>query len=135
MTENATMPAHILIIEDNEMSLALADYLLRQSGYTIISATDGGNGVRLALENKAHLILCDLDLPVIDGPNVVSTLRANESWRKVPILAFTAASMSDEQRRTLAADFDGCILKPIDPASFAASIGRHLASDLRAAHG
>jgi two-component system cell cycle response regulator len=125
------MSAHILIIEDNEMSLALADHLLRQSGYTITSATDGGSGVRLALENEAHLILCDLDLPVIDGPEVVNALRTNERWRKVPILAFTAASMSDEQRRMLAADFDGCIAKPIDPASFADAIGHHLAPELR----
>jgi CheY-like chemotaxis protein len=125
------MPTHILIIEDNEMSLALAEHLLRQSGYAISSATDGGNGVRLALENAADLILCDLDLPVIDGPQVVSALRASGTWIKVPVLAFTAASMSDEQRQTLAADFDGCVLKPIDPASFAATIASHLAPELR----
>ena len=129
------MSAHILIIEDNEMSLALAQHLLRQAGYTISSATDGGGGVRLALQNQAHLILCDLDLPVIDGPQVVSTLRANDAWRAVPILAFTAASLSDEDKRTLTAGFDGCIPKPIDPASFAATIGHHLAPELRARHG
>lgn len=117
------------------MSLALADYLLRHAGYTISSATDGGNGLRLALENKAHLVLCDLDLPVMDGPQVVRELRANDGWHKVPILAFTAASMSDEERRTLAADFDDCIAKPIDPASFATTVGGHLAPELRAAHG
>jgi CheY-like chemotaxis protein len=129
------MSAHILIIEDNEMSLALAEYLLRQSGYAISSATDGHSGLQLALENQAHLILCDLDLPVMEGPQVVSALRANGGWRKVPVLAFTAASMSDEQRRTLTTDFDGCILKPIDPVSFTATIAHHLASELRASHG
>lgn len=125
------MSAHILIIEDNEMSLALAEFLLRQSGYTTSSASDGDSGVRLALLNQAHLILCDLDLPVIDGQQVVSTLRTHREWRKVPILAFTATSISDEQRRMLTADFDGCIDKPIDPASFAATVGRHLAPELR----
>ena len=129
------MSAHILIIEDNEMSLALAEYLLRQSGYTTSSATDGDSGVRLALENQAHLILCDLDLPVIDGSQVVTALRARGEWRRVPILAFTAASMSDERKRALTADFDGCISKPIDPASFSATVGHHLAPELRASHG
>ncbi|MBL8266185.1 response regulator [Steroidobacter sp.] len=126
-----SMPAHILIVEDNEMSLALAEYLLRQSGYSIASAADGATGVHLALENTAHLILCDLDLPVLDGPQLVSALRAERAWRKVPILAFTAASPSDIQRRTLA-DFDGCVAKPIDPASFAATVGEYLAPELRA---
>jgi len=126
------MSAHILIIEDNEMSLVLAEYLLRQSGYTTSSATDGDSGLRLALQNQAHLILCDLDLPVIDGPQVVTTLRTNSDWRKVPILAFTAATLSDDSRSALTADFDGCIAKPIDPASFTATVGRHLAPELRA---
>lgn len=129
------MSAHILIIEDNEMSLALAEYLLRQSGYTTSSAADGDSGVRLALRNQAQLILCDLDLPVIDGPQLVTTLRMHADWRRVPILAFTAATISDELRRTLTAEFDGCISKPIDPVSFAATVGHHLAPELRASHG
>ena len=129
------MSAHILIIEDNEMSLALADYLLRYAGYTVSSATDGDSGMRLALQNAAHLILCDLDLPVIEGAQLVQALRASEDWRKVPVLAFTAAAMNEEQRQALAADFDGYIVKPVDPASFAATIGQHLAPELRVSQG
>ena len=115
------------------MSLALAEYLLRQSGYTTSSATDGDSGVRLALQNEAHLILCDLDLPALDGPQVAATLRTHADWRRVPILAFTAASLGDELKRTLTKDFDGCIPKPIDPGSFTATVGNHLAPELRAA--
>lgn len=129
------MAAHILIIEDNEMSLALAEHLLRQAGYTVTCAADGANGVRMALEHEVDLVLCDLDLPVIDGPQVASTLRASDRWHKVPLLAFTAASMSEARRRSLAADFDACIVKPIDPANFAATVGQHLAPELRTSHG
>ena len=130
-----SMSAHILIIEDNEMSLALAEYLLRDAGYTVSSATDGGNGMRLALQNTAQLILCDLDLPVIEGPQLVQALRASTEWRKVPVLAFTAASMNQEQRQALAADFDGYIVKPIDPASFAATLGQHLTPGMGVSQG
>jgi len=125
------MSAHILIIEDNEMSLALADYLLRDAGYSVSSASDGDSGMRLALQNVANLILCDLDLPVIEGAQLVQALRASDEWRKVPVLAFTAASMNQEQRQALEADFDGYIVKPVDAASFAATIGQHLAPELR----
>ena len=130
-----SVSAHILIIEDNEMSLALAEYLLRDAGYIVSSATDGGNGMRLALQNTAQLILCDLDLPVIEGPQLVQALRASTEWRKVPVLAFTAASMNQEQRQALAADFDGYIVKPIDPASFAATLGQHLAPGMEVSQG
>lgn len=129
------MSAHILIIEDNEMSLALAEYLLREAGYSVSSATDGGSGMRLALQNTAHLILCDLDLPVIEGPQLVQALRASSEWRKVPVLAFTAASMNQEQPQALAADFDGYIVKPVEPASFAATIGQYLAPGVRVSQG
>jgi CheY-like chemotaxis protein len=129
------MSAHILIIEDNEMSLALAEYLLRQAGYTVSSATDGRSGMHRALQNDVHLILCDLDLPVMEGSQVVQALRANGEWRKVPVLAFTAASMNDAQRRALDADFDGCVAKPVDPTVFAASIDPFLAPELRASQG
>jgi two-component system, cell cycle response regulator len=120
------MSAHILIIEDNEMSLALAEYLLRDAGYTVSSATDGESGMQRALANTAQLILCDLDLPVIEGPQLVQALRANGDWRKVPVLAFTAAS-TEGQLRALAADFDGYVVKPVEPGTFAATIGEHLA--------
>lgn len=50
------MSTHILIIEDNKMSLVLVEYLLRQAGYTTSTATDGSTGVRLAMENTAQLI-------------------------------------------------------------------------------
>ncbi len=129
------MSTHILIIEDNEMSLVLAEYLLRQAGYTTSTATDGSTGVRLAMENTAQLILCDLDLPAMDGPQVVSALRANAGWRSAPILAFTAASVTEEQKRALAGDFDGYISKPIDPHSFIATVASYLAPELRASQG
>jgi CheY-like chemotaxis protein len=124
------MAAHILVIEDNEMSLVLADHLLRQAGHTTSTAADGSSGVRLAMENRAQLILCDLDLPAMDGSQVVNALRANPEWRPVPVVAFTA-SISEEQKVALTADFDGCIAKPIDPRSFVATVARYLAPEPR----
>ena len=126
------MPAHVLIIEDNEMSLVLADYLLRQAGYTTSTATDGSAGVRLALGNVADLILCDLDLPIMDGSQVVGALRTQPAWRAVPIIAFTAASIGEDRRQGLPADFDGSILKPVDPRTFIAALASYLSPELRA---
>src|ERR1044072_6455450 len=101
------------------MSLVLAEHLLRQSGYATSCATDGESGVQLALANAANLMLCDLDLPAWDGPQLATAMRTNVAWRPVPILGLTAASLSDDERRALTANFDGCIEKPIDPPSFA----------------
>ena len=122
-------------VDMHDVRLMLAEYLLRDAGYTVSSATDGESGMQQALANTAQLILCDLDLPVIEGPQLVQALRASSEWRKVPVLAFTAASMTQEQRQALAADFDGYIVKPVDPASFAATLGQHLAPGMRVSQG
>jgi two-component system cell cycle response regulator DivK len=126
--------AHILIIEDNDMSYVLADYLLRQAGYSTARAHDGQAGVQAALQNVADLILCDLDLPVMDGYQVAGALRNAASWRPVPLLAFTGDSPGDAHSEALAraAGFQGFIFKPVDARTFSATIAQHVASALRA---
>lgn len=109
------------------MSFVLAEYLLRQAGYSIIRASDGDSAVRMALQNDADLILCDLDLPAMDGYQVVNALRAQSKWKPVPLIAFTAASTGDAQNHVLASGFEGYISKPIDPRTFTATIARYLA--------
>lgn len=128
------MAAHILIIEDNDMSFVLADYLLRQAGYSTSRAQDGESGVQAALRNQADLILCDLDLPVMDGYQVAGALRKDSSWRAVPLLAFTGDSPGHEHAESLAraAGFEGFIFKPVDARTFCATIAEHVAPRLRA---
>ena len=128
------MAAHILIIEDNDMSFVLADYLLRQAGYSTSRAADGAAGVQAALENVADLILCDLDLPLMDGYEVASTLGKSSGWRRVPLLAFTGDSPGHAQNETLAleAGFAGLVFKPVDAHTFSATIAQHVAPGLRA---
>jgi len=127
------MAAHILIIEDNDMSFVLADYLLRQAGYSTSRAVDGAAGVQAALENVADLILCDLDLPLMDGYQVASTLRETSGWRRVPLLAFTGDSPGHQQNETLAleAGFAGLVFKPVDAHTFSATIAQHVAPVIR----
>jgi CheY-like chemotaxis protein len=126
------MTARILIIEDNDMSFVLADYLLRQKGFPTARAADGGAGVRTALENRADLILCDLDLPVMDGYEVLRALRANSAWRPVPVIAFTGDAPGKDHGAVLAAGFTAYVFKPPDPRTFVATITQYIASEERA---
>jgi len=128
------MSAHIPIIEDNDMSFVLAAYLLRQAGYSTSRALDGEAGVQAALRNVADLILCDLDLPVMDGYQVAGALRNHSSWRAVPLLAFTGDSPGNDHSESLAraAGFEGFIFKPVDSRTFSATIAQHVMPGLRA---
>src|SRR3954469_1430107 len=128
------MAAHILTIEDNDMSFVLADYLLRQAGYSTSRALDGEAGLQAALQNVADLILCDLDLPVMGGYQVAGALRNHSSWRAVPLLAFTGGSPGNDHSESLAraAGFEGFIFKPVDARTFSATIAQHVMPGLRA---
>jgi two-component system, cell cycle response regulator DivK len=126
------MPARILIVEDDAASRALLMYLFTGSGYGAIAASDGAIGVRIALETGPDLILCDLQMPNLDGFGVLQKLIHTPHWRRVPIIAVTAFSMPGDRETAIAAGFNGYFSKPITPETFAAQIESFLPSALLA---
>lgn len=125
------MPARILIIEDDPASHALVKYLLESAGHTTLSASDGGEGVRLAVDEAPDLVVCDLQMPVMNGYQVMQCLRDYPQWRRVPVIAVTAFSMAGDRDAALAAGFDEHISKPIVPQTFVAQIQAFLPVELR----
>lgn len=125
------MPARILIIEDDDASRELVTYLLEASGYSTLSAENGLVGAQMAETAQPDLILCDLQMPVMNGYEVVRYLRASSLWRRVPLIAVTAFSMSGDRESALRAGFDDHVTKPIVPETFVAQVEAFLPSELR----
>jgi len=126
------MPARILIIEDDSGSRELVRYLLEASGYEVLEAIDGDAGARLVLATSPDLVICDLQMPVMNGYEVVRRLKGEPAWRRVPIIAVTAFSMAGDRETALAAGFDEHITKPIVPETFVAQVEAFLPPGLRA---
>jgi two-component system cell cycle response regulator DivK len=124
------MPARILIVEDDAASRELLMYLFTGSGYAAVAASDGASGVRIALETAPDLILCDLQMPNLDGYGLLRTLILAPNWRRVPIIAVTAFSMPGDRETAIAAGFNGYFSKPITPETFVAQIEAFLPSSL-----
>ena len=129
------MPARILVIEDNPDNLALAVYLLGAAGHETIEARDGAQGVRAAREALPDLIVCDLQMPVLDGFEVLQHLRVDPATRSIPVVAVTAFSMPSDRARVEAAGFDGYLSKPIDPERFAQQVESHFPAQARSLRG
>ena len=106
-------PGRILVVEDNPKNLKLVRDVLRFSGYEVIEATSGEDGVRLAASEHPDLILMDLQLPGIDGAEALRRIRAGEQTRAVPVVAVTAFAMDHDRQRAFDAGFDGYVEKPI----------------------
>ena len=110
-------PGRILVVEDNPKNLKLLRDVLQFSGYDVIEATSGEEGVRLAAETVPDLILMDLQLPGIDGAEALRQIRANGQSRGVPVVAVTASAMDADRDRAYASGFDGYVEKPISVRS------------------
>jgi two-component system, cell cycle response regulator len=120
------MSAHILVIEDNTANMELVRYVLGAFGYKVSEAFDGESGLEQARRDRPDLIVCDLQLPGIDGFEVARRLKADTSFKRVPLVAVTAYAMVGDRERVLASGFDGYITKPLDPQIFVPQIAAYL---------
>jgi two-component system, cell cycle response regulator len=126
------MPARILIIEDNPANLDLMTYLLKAFGHDPLTAFDAEKGFEIARREKPNLIVCDIQLPGMDGYALAHEVRAEAALRTIPLVAVTALAMVGDRKKVLAGGFDGYISKPIDPETFVAQVDAFLPPDQRA---
>ena len=102
----------ILIVEDNFDNLTLVQLLLEREGYEVITAFDGQEGISIARSEKPDLIALDLDMPVMDGWELLRQAKSDPTIQDIPVVVVTAHLMPGERHRVLAAGGDGYISKP-----------------------
>ena len=116
----------ILIVEDNDKNMKLVREILQHQGHATIEATSGAQGVRLAVEQRPDLILMDVQLPDIDGMEVLRQIRDQRALDATPVLAVSASVMPNERQKVLSAGFEAFIMKPIDLKQFRETVQHFL---------
>lgn len=104
----------ILVIEDNEQNRILMREILEYKGYRVLEASDGVEGLGIAMEHTPDLIMMDLQMPLMDGFTVMRELRNNPELRNIKIIAVTSLAMKGDREKALEAGFDEYVTKPID---------------------
>ncbi len=112
------MAKRILVIEDNPLNLELMTDLLESFGFTVLASRDGAVGIELVRREKLDLIICDVQMPGMDGYEVANYLKRDPMLRRIPLVAVTALAMVGDREKVLSAGFDGYIDKPIAPELF-----------------
>jgi signal transduction histidine kinase/DNA-binding response OmpR family regulator/HAMP domain-containing protein len=115
----------ILIVEDNPDNMTTARAILSNVA-TVIEATNGQEGIEKTRSDVPDLIFLDISLPLMDGFEVLNTLKADESLKHIPVIALTARAMKGDRKEILSRGFDGYISKPIDEELLKQTIGRVL---------
>lgn len=117
----------ILVAEDDLLSRELVTELLEDWGYEVVEACDG----REALQQIPHLVLLDIQMPILNGFAVVSQLRQDARFAALRVVAVTAYAMQGDREKGLSADFDAYITKPIDPENLKTQIEQLLAQETK----
>lgn len=106
----------ILVVDDNPVSRELIREALEGSKIEILEASDGKEALDRIKEEQPDLVLLDIDLPTMDGYEVLRLVRSQSRFDKVIIVALTAYAMLQDREKIVAAGFEHFISKPIDVA-------------------
>ncbi len=117
----------LLLIEDNPDNLKLVEMLLSPLRIRLDTASDGPAGLAAARAQAYDLILLDIQLPGMDGHAVARALREIPGAATTPTVAVTSHAMAGDRERALLDGFTEYLEKPLDPATFADTIGALLA--------
>ena len=116
----------ILIVEDNPMNMELILDLLEFYGHNVTEAEDGIKALERLAEERFDIILLDMQLPKMDGLEVLERIKNNPSTASIPVIAVTAHAMKGSEEHFIEMGCVDYISKPIDINKFRILIDKYL---------
>ncbi len=118
--------ATILAVDDSASMRQMVSFTLKGAGYTVIEASDGQEALDKAKQGGVDLVLSDVNMPVMDGIELVRNLRSLPDYKFTPILMLTTESAGDKKSEGKAAGATGWLVKPFNPDQLLATIKKVL---------
>lgn len=116
---------HILIVEDSLTQAVQLQFLLEKNGFKVTSAHNGRQGLERARKEKPAVIISDIVMPEMDGYELCSNIKADETLKDVPVILLTSLSNPEEVINALACSADSFVTKPYEE-KFLLSRIRHI---------
>ncbi|MDQ3665270.1 MAG: response regulator [Acidobacteriota bacterium] len=104
----------VLVVDDSIDNLTMISLDLQQTGYRVVTATNGEEAVKVAAMSNPDLILMDLSMPGVDGLESTRQIRQSEDLKDIPVIALTAFNTDGFRRAAHQTGFDGYLTKPVD---------------------
>ena len=120
------MKKRILVIEDEQEIALIIKMRLEISGYEVIQAFDGQDGLKKAKASSPDLILLDLVLPKISGEQVLNELKDDDKYKSIPIIVVTGLAQDAFSIKDSISKADAYFLKPFDSVELLATIADFL---------
>jgi PAS domain S-box-containing protein len=128
----------VLVVEDHPVNMLVATTLMRQWGLVVSEAENGAEALQAVARAQAaaapfHLVVMDVQMPVMGGHEAARALRQSHTAEQLPIIALTAAALVSERDAALNAGMNDFVTKPVDPAQLRAAVSRQLLGHARVA--
>jgi two-component system cell cycle response regulator DivK len=120
------MSKRILVIEDSDINRRLMRDILLNHGFEVLEAVDGKEGIETARRERPDLILLDMQMPVMNGFDVLKEMRSDPALHEIKIIVVTSYAMTGDRERIIEAGADDYIAKPIDTRELPERIRRLL---------
>lgn len=121
------MSKTILVVDDSPSVRMVVGIALRGAGYTVLEATDGRDGLARLDGQKIHLIISDVNMPVMDGLTFVRQAKALPAYRFTPVVMLTTETDEAKKKEGQAAGAKAWVVKPFQPAQMLAAVSRLVA--------
>jgi CheY-like chemotaxis protein len=115
-----------LVVDDNASSLMLEKDLLEVAGFEVFEAENAAGGIAIARREKPDIIVMDVRLPDMRGPEAARILRQDKETRDIPIVFVTASVMAGGMEEIRNITNSGFIGKPINTRTFAKEVGQFI---------
>jgi len=119
------MESKILIVDDQPSNIKVIKQVLIMSGFEVIEACDGLEGIEMTKKERPFLVLMDIRMPVMDGITAMKKIREIDDFKTLPILAFTAQAMKGDREKLILEGFDEYVAKPISIKYFINIVNKH----------
>ena len=122
--ENAPMTRRILTIDDSKTIRDMLKLTLADAGFDVLQAVDGQDGLDVLGKEQVDVVITDINMPRMDGYEVIRQMRSNSAFKATPILVLTTESEADKKNIGRMAGATGWMVKPFDPARLIATINK-----------
>jgi CheY-like chemotaxis protein len=127
MQDQKGVGKRLLVAEDNAINLLVVTLMLESSGYAFDAVENGLDCIKLLGENSYDLVLTDISMPLMDGIQVATTIRATTDARcRIPIIVMTANAELSEAERYAAAGINDVLAKPFGKADLLRCVNKWL---------
>ncbi|MET0094248.1 MAG: response regulator, partial [Sedimenticola sp.] len=121
--------ARVLVVEDNEINLEVAQELLEQNGIHVSVAVNGREAVEKVHSASFDAVLMDVQMPVMDGYQATTMIRSEPHFKDLPIIAMTASAMPADRGRCLDVGMNDFVSKPFEPRDLFLTLDRWISVD------